>query len=67
MATSTGLLASSASLDGIIKLIEKYYCSNEIKLTQINEKQWSISNGTKQITNTIVILKNKRFRLQYSN
>jgi hypothetical protein len=63
------LFASSATKDGIIKLIEKFYYRNDIALIPIENSKKEIYDvfcGEKK-TNCIVLKKSGRYRFELIN
>jgi hypothetical protein len=58
------LHASSSSLDGIHKLITKFYCGSTVTLNQISEKEWSVSTLKGECQGVHVSLKKNRYRFE---
>jgi hypothetical protein len=58
------LYASSGSEEGILKLIERFYCGTKCTLKKISEKEYEIYNSKGLINGTRVVVKRKRFRLE---
>ena len=62
----TTLLASSATLDGIKSVIEKFYHS-EKELLSVYPNEWQIIGKNGALNGVRVIFKNKRYRFESIN
>lgn len=60
----SNLLASSSSIEGIQKLISKYYCGSTITLNQLSSKEWDVSTGKGLCENVRVRNVKNRFRFE---
>ena len=62
----TTLLGSSATLDGIKSVIEKFYYS-EKELISVAPNEWQVYGKNGEIKGVRVILKGKRYRFESIN
>jgi len=61
--TSTGLLASSPTIDGIAKLIKQYLYSEDLMLIPATPSTWQIKRTNGEILDSyLVSKKNGRYR-----
>lgn len=56
------LLATSPTLEGIVKLIGKYYYSNNISLSELSPGNFTVSNARGVVPGVCVKLVKGRFR-----
>jgi len=59
-------LASSGDLEGITKMISKYWYSNNITLTPLSDKEWSVSNAKGLVNGFHVIKKGNKYIFEYT-
>ena len=62
----TILLGSSATLDGIKSIVEKFYCS-EKELLPVSDNEWQIVGKNGVLNDMRVILKKGRYRFESIN
>jgi hypothetical protein len=60
----TKLLASAGDQAGIVSMIQKYWFSKNVRLSEIVPGHWAVYNNDKKIEGFQVILKKNRYRFE---